>query len=57
MPRLAAVHDYFEVVYVVENAMDIDLARKSITLKSGDVCFISPGIRHSPLIMEKTIAL
>lgn len=57
MPRLAAIHDYFEIVYVVENAMDIDLGEKSITLKSGDVCFISPGIRHSPHVMEKTIAL
>ncbi len=57
MPHLEAVHDYFEIVYVVENTMDIDLGEKSITLKSGDVCFISPGIRHSPHVMEKTIAL
>ncbi len=57
MPHLTAVHDYFEIVYVVENSMDIDLGEKIITLKSGDVCFISPGIRHSPHIMKKTIAL
>jgi AraC-like DNA-binding protein/mannose-6-phosphate isomerase-like protein (cupin superfamily) len=57
MPHHEAVHDYFEIVYVVENAMDINLGEKIITLKSGDVCFISPGILHSPSVMEKTIAL
>ncbi|WP_333651648.1 AraC family transcriptional regulator [Lacrimispora sp.] len=57
MPRISAIHDYFEIVYVVESNIDIDIGEKSITLKSGDVCFISPGILHSPHIMEKTIAL
>lgn len=57
MPHISAIHDYFEIVYVVENNMDIDIGEKSITLKSGDVCFISPGILHSPHVMEKTIAL
>lgn len=57
MPDISAIHDYFEIVYVVENSMDMDIGEKSITLKSGDVCFISPGILHSPHVMEKTIAL
>lgn len=57
MPKLSATHDFFEILYVVENSMNIDIGEKSITLKEGDVCFISPGLLHSPHIMEKTIAL
>lgn len=57
MPHISAKHDYFEIVYVVENNMGIDIGEKNITLKSGDVCFISPGILHSPHVMEKTVAL
>lgn len=57
MPPLAAVHDYFEILYVVENEMCLDLGEKSITLKAGDVCFLSPGILHSPHILEQTLAL
>lgn len=57
MPSISAIHDYFEIVYIVENNMYVDIGEKSITLNSGDVCFISPGVLHSPRIMEQTIAL
>lgn len=57
MPQLSAIHDFFEIVYVVDNNMHIDIGENSILLQAGDVCLISPGILHSPHIMEKTIAL
>ena len=57
MPRLTAIHDFFEILYVVENEMHIDIEGKDTILKAGDVCFISPGILHSPYITKKTIAL
>lgn len=57
MPHLMAIHDFFEIVYVVDNNMQIDLGENNITLQAGDVCFISPGTLHSPHVMEKTIAL
>lgn len=57
VPQIYAIHDFFEIIYVLENDMFIDLDKKSITLKAGDVCFIPPGMIHCPQIMENTIAL
>jgi AraC-like DNA-binding protein/mannose-6-phosphate isomerase-like protein (cupin superfamily) len=57
MPHLSAIHDFFEIVYVVDNNMQIEIGENSILLQSGDVCFISPGILHTPHVMDKTIAL
>lgn len=57
MPQISAVHDFFEIIYVLENDLTIELEKNSITLKAGDVCFIPPGMIHCPQIMENTIAL
>lgn len=57
MPSLSAIHNYFEVVYIVENNMPAMIGEKIITLQQGDICFISPGTLHSPHVMENTIAL
>lgn len=57
MPHLSAIHDFFEIVYVVDNNMQIEMGENTITLQPGDVCFISPGILHTPYVMEETIAL
>lgn len=57
MPRLPAVHDFFEIVYVLENDMSIDIEEKYVALQTGDICFIPPGMIHVPQIMENTIAL
>ena len=57
MPHLSAIHDFFEIVYVVDNNMQIEIGENSITLQAGDVCFISPGVLHTPHVMDKTIAL
>lgn len=57
MPYLTAKHDFFEILYVVENTMDLEIESKKIALTPGDVCFISPATLHSPCITEQTIAL
>ena len=57
MPHLSAIHDFFEIVYVVDNNMQIEIGENTLTLQPGDVCFISPGILHTPYVMEETIAL
>ena len=57
MPHLSAIHDFFEIVYVVDNNMQIEIGENTFTLQPGDVCFISPGILHTPYVMDETIAL
>lgn len=57
MPHLPAVHDFFEIIYVLENDMPVDLGETAVTLKRGDVCFLPPGMFHCPKVMENTIAL
>lgn len=57
MPHLPAVHDFFEIIYVLENHMPVDLGETAVTLKTGDVCFLPPGMGHCPRVMENTIAL
>ncbi len=57
MPYLSAIHNFFEIVYIVDHSMDIDIGGNSIPLQSGDICLISPGTLHCPQVREHTIAL
>ncbi len=57
MPQLSAIHDFFEMIYVLENEMYVEVEDKKIVLKSGDIAFIPPDTIHKPLVMENTIAI
>lgn len=57
MPQLLAVHDFFEMVYVVENEMYIEIEHEKMHLVAGDLVLIPPHTVHKPVIMDNTIAL
>lgn len=57
MPYLYATHNFFEIVYIVDNNMHLDIGGNNIPLHSGDICFLSPGTLHCPQVSEHTIAL
>ncbi|QQK76163.1 helix-turn-helix transcriptional regulator [Salicibibacter cibarius] len=56
MPHLSAVHDFFEIIYVLENEMFLEVEDESFCLQTGDIGFIPPNTIHKPIIMEDTIA-
>ncbi|WP_368197922.1 helix-turn-helix domain-containing protein [Bacillus pumilus] len=57
MPPLSAIHDFFEMIYVLENEMYVEVEDKKMTLISGDIAFIPPDTIHKPIVMENTIAI
>ncbi|WLP60315.1 helix-turn-helix domain-containing protein [Bacillus pumilus] len=57
MPQLLAIHDFFEMIYVLENEMYVEVEDKKLALKSGDIVFIPPDTIHKPIVMENTIAI
>lgn len=57
MPQLTAIHDFFEMIYVLENEMYLEVENKKMGLRAGDIAFIPPNTIHKPIVMENTIAL
>ncbi|MEM5028588.1 AraC family transcriptional regulator [Priestia sp. WB3] len=57
MPQLSAIHDFFEMIYVLENEMYVEVEGKKMALKQGDIAFIPPNTIHKPIVMENTIAI
>ncbi len=57
MPQLLAAHDFFEIIYVIENKMCLEIEDKNMDLVVGDIVFIPPNTVHKPIIKENTIAL
>jgi AraC-like DNA-binding protein/mannose-6-phosphate isomerase-like protein (cupin superfamily) len=57
MPQLFATHEFFEVICVLENQMQLEIVEDKIDLKAGDVVLIPPDTIHKPIVMEDTIAI
>ncbi len=57
MPQIPAVHDFFEIVGILENTMSLKTKTGEVFLKEGDLCFIPPGTLHVPVIQDNTLAL
>lgn len=56
MPQLVAIHDFFEMIYVVENEMHVEIEDKKMHLVAGDLVLIPPNTLHKPMLAENTIA-
>ncbi len=57
LPQLSAIHDFFEIICVLENEMYLEAENKRVGLKAGDYAFIPPHTIHKPIVIEDTIAL
>lgn len=57
MPQLFAIHDFFEMIYVLENEMHLEVEEDKMSLEVGDIVLIPPDTIHRPIVMENTIAI
>lgn len=46
-PLFVHAHSYFELIYVFEGECKNTIENHPIYMKTGDICIIAPGIRHS----------
>lgn len=56
-PPLEHSHSFFEVLYVYEGSCIQDIDNQTVKLKSGDVCIIPPGTKHSISVFDESIIL
>lgn len=56
-PPLLHNHTFFELIYVYDGTCDQTLNQKTITLKSGDICIIPPGVSHSIGVFDGSVVL
>lgn len=50
LPKPLHSHQFFEIVYVKDGYCENDIGKDKLELKSGDICFLAPGIPHQLIL-------
>lgn len=53
-PSILHEHTFFEIVYVYDGSCKQTISNNKITLSSGDLCIIPPGIKHDISVFDDT---
>ncbi len=56
-PDLAHSHTFFEMVYILEGACDNIVANKTIHMKTGDICILTPGVVHRMSVFNESLVI
>ena len=56
-PPIMHEHTFFEVIYVYDGSCKQTISNNKITLTTGDVCIIPPGIKHDISVFDGSIIL
>lgn len=53
-PSILHEHTFFEIVYVYDGSCKQTISNNKITLSTGDLCIIPPGIKHDISVFDDT---
>ncbi len=56
-PEFSHSHTYFEIIYVYEGSCVNTVRDVPLQLKTGDICFVTPGERHSIAVFDESIVV
>lgn len=56
-PALLHSHTFFELIYIYDGSCRQQIGDRTISLQTGDVCIIPPGITHSIEVFDESIVL
>lgn len=56
-PAIVHDHTFFELIYVYDGACSQSISQSSLTLKTGDICIIPPGIKHSIGVFDDSVVI
>lgn len=56
-PEFIHCHTYFEIVYVYEGSCVNTVGGIPLNMRTGDVCFITPGETHSIAVFDESIVI
>lgn len=56
-PAINHNHAFFEVIYVYDGKCNQNISSQEISMRTGDVCIIPPGIEHSISVFDDSIII
>lgn len=56
-PAIVHDHTFFELIYVYDGFCEQTISNHELSLKTGDICIVPPGIRHSIGVFDDSIVL
>ncbi len=56
-PAIKHEHTFFELIYVYDGNCEQTISNRTITLHSGDICIIPPGVPHSIGVFDGSVVL
>lgn len=56
-PQFLHEHIFFEMIYVLSGKCDQLIENQNISMKEGDICIISPGVKHSIGVFDDSIVI
>lgn len=56
-PPIVHDHTFFELIYVYDGTCKQTISQSKITLQTGDICIIPPGIKHSISVFDNSVVL
>lgn len=56
-PAIIHDHTFFELIYVYDGACQQQISNNSLSLRSGDICIVPPGIKHSIGVFDNSVVL
>lgn len=56
-PPIVHDHTFFEILYVYDGTCTQTISNNKLTLKTGDICIIPPGIKHSVGVFDDSVVI
>ncbi len=56
-PAIVHDHTFFELIYVYDGSCSQTISQNKLTLKTGDVCIIPPGIKHAIGVYDNSVII
>ncbi|HHI5797006.1 cupin domain-containing protein [Clostridioides difficile] len=57
IPQFMHEHIFFEMIYVLSGKCHQIISHHSIHMKEGDICIVSPGVKHSIGVFDDSIII
>jgi AraC-like DNA-binding protein/mannose-6-phosphate isomerase-like protein (cupin superfamily) len=56
-PAITHSHTFFELIYVYDGTCTQNIIQRPISLQTGDICIVPPGVSHSIGVFDNSIVL
>lgn len=56
-PPILHEHTFFEIIYVYDGSCKQNISNNTVTLTTGDICIIPPGIKHDISVFDDSVII